>query len=408
MKTTMEMIRTFHPVGQGAFYTERFKTYDRGTFTIVYDCGSTTLSKKVMESKIKEALPEDSQIDILFISHFHADHINGIEALKKHYKIKTVILPLLSYEAKILLKVAYYLDQKEESSSRLPYDQFEKLIDDPASFFGENESKVITIAPVEGEPYTQEGLPERISISQITRGKTFASGIPLYPFQDINWFFIPFNYKQDKRGDLFMSAIKEKGLSEEDINTIEKIAAQKQVLKKAYESIEGDLNRNSMILFSGGVDGRICYEHVKRHSATVHGYSWIYGYSRIYGVSLKKDRLHRHDWEYYTRIQSGCLYLGDIDLNEGDLIEDIRLRLGLFLPNLGTIQVPHHGSKHNFNRSICEQESIHLAILSFGTKNRYGHPADSVVVEILKEGVFPCLVTEDPRSIVAQYIRLHP
>ena len=394
----MEMIRTFHPVGQGAFYTERFKTYDGGTFTIVYDCGSTTLSKKVMESKIKKALPEDSQIDILFISHFHADHINGIELLKNHYEIKTVILPLLSDEAKILLKVAYYLDQKEESSSRLPYDQFEKLIDTPESFFGENKTQVIKIAPVEGEPHIQEGLPEAIDISQPTRGKTLASGTRLHPFKGINWFFIPFNYKQDKRRDLFMSAIKEKGLSEEDIDTIEKIVTKKQVIKKAYDSIEGDLNRNSMILFSGGVDERICSDHIKRHSATVGGYSLIED------VYYKKFRYYFPYWRYYPRSQSGCLYLGDIDLNEEGLLEDIRLRLRLFLPNLGTIQVPHHGSKHNFNRSICEQENIHLAILSFGTKNRYGHPADSVVVEILKEGIFPCLVTEDTSSIVVQHI----
>ena len=400
----MGITRTFHPVGQGAFYSEKFETWNGDTFTIVYDCGSTTLSKKVMESKIKKAFPKGSRIDILFISHFHADHINGIELLKNHYEIKTVILPLLSYEAKILLKVAYYLDQKEESSSRLPYDQFEKLIDDPASFFGENETKVITIAPVEGEPHIQEGLPEAIDISQPTGGKTFPSGTPLYPFQDINWFFIPFNYKQDKRGNLFMSAIKEKGLSKEDIDTIEKIVTQKQVIKKAYDSIEGDLPRNSMILFSGGVDERICYEHVKQHSATAHCYPWIYRYSWIHGIYLKKGCHPRHEWEYHTSIQNGCLYLGDIDLNEGDLIEDIRLRLHLFLPNLGTIQVPHHGSKHNFNRSICDLGNIHLAILSFGMKNRYGHPADSVVVEILKDCIFPCLVTEVSSSIVVQHI----
>jgi len=34
----METIRTFHPVGQGAFYTEVFDN----TFTMVYDCGTAT------------------------------------------------------------------------------------------------------------------------------------------------------------------------------------------------------------------------------------------------------------------------------------------------------------------------------------------------------------------------------
>ena len=402
MKTTMEMTRTFHPVGQGAFYTERFEAYNRGTFTIVYDCGSTTLSKKVMGSKIKEALPEDSQIDILFISHFHADHINGIEALKKHCRIKTVILPLLSYEAKILLKVAYYLDQKEESSSRLPYDQFEKLIDDPASFFGENETKVITIAPVEGEPHIQEGLPEAIDISQTTRGKTFASGIPLYPFQDINWFFIPFNYKQSERRKQFECAIERKGISLGDIDTIDKIASQKQLLRRAYNSIEGDLNENSMILFSGSV---ACWNtaHCMGKCLNLFHPRCHFYYCDRYSINYCNYGQHRLGAD--SRIfQSGCLYLGDINLNKGDLIEDIGTRLKFFLPCLGTIQIPHHGSKHNFDNSILKLGNIHFAVFSFGKKNRYGHPSASTVRDVVLSGPIPCAVTENLNSTVRQFI----
>ena len=75
--------RTFYPVGQGAFYVEEFKLYDGSTFTIVYDCGSTTLEPKDFEAKIEVFFRDRQdyvrkwpyQIDILFISHFHADHI---------------------------------------------------------------------------------------------------------------------------------------------------------------------------------------------------------------------------------------------------------------------------------------------------------------------------------------------
>ena len=35
------MIRSFLPVGQGAFYTERFNNVD-GPINVVYDCGSYT------------------------------------------------------------------------------------------------------------------------------------------------------------------------------------------------------------------------------------------------------------------------------------------------------------------------------------------------------------------------------
>lgn len=34
--------RTFHPVGQGAFYTEVFQSDTRHRFVMVYDCGNET------------------------------------------------------------------------------------------------------------------------------------------------------------------------------------------------------------------------------------------------------------------------------------------------------------------------------------------------------------------------------
>lgn len=35
------MLRSFLPVGQGAFYFERFE-YDKDRINIIYDCGSLT------------------------------------------------------------------------------------------------------------------------------------------------------------------------------------------------------------------------------------------------------------------------------------------------------------------------------------------------------------------------------
>ena len=67
------MIRTFHPVGQGAFYSER-----HSNFNIVYDCGTTSprRARRVVEKAFK-----DEVVDILFISHFDSDHISSIPDL---------------------------------------------------------------------------------------------------------------------------------------------------------------------------------------------------------------------------------------------------------------------------------------------------------------------------------------
>ena len=83
----MKIIRTFHPVGQGAFYTEVFQDKDDTCFVVVYDCGTETGNRamdKPLEDQItefKRSIGSNPKIDILFISHFHADHINGLNSL---------------------------------------------------------------------------------------------------------------------------------------------------------------------------------------------------------------------------------------------------------------------------------------------------------------------------------------
>jgi len=83
------MIRTFNAVGQGAFYTEK----SGNGFTTVYDCGGQ--NKKFVEEKIKKTFLKDGKIGILFISHFHSDHINGVEFLLTHCNIDKVVLLFL-------------------------------------------------------------------------------------------------------------------------------------------------------------------------------------------------------------------------------------------------------------------------------------------------------------------------
>ena len=52
--------RVFHPVGQGAFYSEH-----HDNFTVVYDCGAT--SKKLASKVVAQSFKQNDVIDILFI-----------------------------------------------------------------------------------------------------------------------------------------------------------------------------------------------------------------------------------------------------------------------------------------------------------------------------------------------------
>ena len=83
----MEVTRIIHPIGQGAFYTERICSKDQ-IYNVVYDCGSGTNKNapKRLIQEITSVFTSNDVVDILFVSHFDNDHINGIRELKKKGK----------------------------------------------------------------------------------------------------------------------------------------------------------------------------------------------------------------------------------------------------------------------------------------------------------------------------------
>ena len=85
-----KITRIFHPVGQGAFYSERHDV-DGQKFNIIYDCGSFNVRQgtKVVE----EAFDENEIIDSLLISHFDFDHISLLQTLIRRCQIRKVVLP---------------------------------------------------------------------------------------------------------------------------------------------------------------------------------------------------------------------------------------------------------------------------------------------------------------------------
>lgn len=370
MKAKLE--RTFHAIGQGAFYTEKHN-FNGKNFIIVYDCGSTSLKRRELEMKIEKAFPQNSEkiIDILFISHFHADHTNGIEFLAKNYKIKRVVIPLIDDEAKILLQVSNLIEY-EFSDTR--------LIDSPEDFFGVD-TQIIRISPVETDATSDINVINTnnpMDISNIENSRIYPSGTVFTPSTDAEWFFIPFNYKHLESKEQFETALKKHGLTLIDIDTIDKIKEKKKAIVEAYKIVKGDLNKSSMILFSGKDKDE---------------------YLQFFIVSEKKTKYTEKD---SLKIQSGCLYMGDINLNI-EIVNDIYKKLYKFLNYADTFQVPHHGSKHSFSDLIL-QNDFHCAIFSYSPTNSYGHPNNDVKDAIISKNICPYYVTEDDCSMVTQKI----
>lgn len=80
----------------------------------------------------------------------------------------------------------------------------------------------------------------------------------------------------------------------------------------------------------------------------------------------------------------GCLYTGDYDAKDKERVDGLKIKYKYCWPDLGVIQVPHHGSKHNYNTELIHRGLS--CVISAGTKNRYKHPNKKVVSDISNRG----------------------
>ena len=93
--------------------------------------------------------------------------------------------------------------------------------------------------------------------------------------------------------------------------------------------------------------------------------------------------------------------MGDINLNRDSIVADIKVKLGHRLNFVGTLQVPHHGSEHNFSADIL-LPNMFYAVFSYGKNNSYKHPSVEVLRQVVAKYIFPLLVIEDSSSQVIQ------
>jgi hypothetical protein len=318
-------------------------------------------------------------IDLLFLSHFHADHINGLDELKDRYIIRTVVLPKLTEEARILAKLENYLEYVGFSTA---------LIDNPQAYFGDKTVIIQVEALREDGPATGtenlDGLaidippadqaedlliPSRIVSSTEGRMRAVPSGTPIrlhttkMPF----WEYVPYNYEFAGRRSAFLELLAAEGIELTTLQTLEQVHDNQKALKSTYKKLDGDLNENSLVVYSGALTTLVPLLHKGPPFAYWHPY-------------------------YYEAVSLGYLYLGDADLSILFIVPDLRKRLGDRWQKIQTIQVPHHGAIKNFNPAIVEAGM--QAVISFGTTNTYGHPSAYVIGQLHLLRANPVLVTE--------------
>lgn len=346
----MYILRTFHPVGHGAFYSEK-----HDGFNIVYDCG-TMSNRTNADNVVSKAFNSNDTIDYLFISHFDSDHISHIVKLKQTVKtIKNIVLPLLHEDHKIFLI----------NINRVLRSGLIGFIKDPRKYLKRkigDETEIILIN-------SNDNIEGNIN-------KTFK----LSPY----WVFIPYNVDvNNARYNQLLTELDNAKFSVDCLKgdskyTLSMATLQQREIRYIYKRINGrhnavigssyNINFNSMLLYSGPVQNIESANQFKRCGI-------------IYNNILNQ-----------INDAAGCIYTGDSDLNKAD----INSVFASYMQHVGTIQIPHHGSIGNFN---IKQIKNKCACPISCPNNNSNHPNQAVINDINNIGSVPIKVTEDPHSV---------
>jgi hypothetical protein len=195
----MKLIRTFHPVGHGAFYTERFyDDHERNVANVVFDCGCYERAKKGQQRRdfekeigavVDNEFPiQDDKIsvDALFISHFHEDHINGISKLLQNCHVKRIFMPKLTDG--VFLDIFLYMivvHRRTPSIALNTIVRFVNLI---------NDLKIEV--DIDDEEITEDGDFHNVDISEVRVGSLILKPT-IISINDI-WKYIPFSTREKK------------------------------------------------------------------------------------------------------------------------------------------------------------------------------------------------------------------
>lgn len=338
------LTRIFYPVGFGAFYTERHQS-ENGTMTFVYDCGTKT-SGVDLENIIKSAFPKQGDIiDILFISHFHEDHVSGVEFLKKHCKIEKVVIPYIPEGDRMLFVLTEDLGG------------YSQLILNTERYFGQD-TKVIRV------------MSEYQQMVDVPGGNIVQSGSTLeLPPNISKWKLIPFNYNYAYKITELKDKLSESGLSYEALREKGYIKNNFNRIMGAYRGLKNNLNNTSLVLLSGAM----------------YDCNWMCGLYKNVHISLNSPN---------------CIFSGDAPMKMKKFKKRLKTLLKLYPNSMSTIQIPHHGSSWNFDDSILSPYSA--SVISYDHADKK-HPSASVLENIEKSGSFLFSVTEDISTTFIEY-----
>ncbi|MCU1772888.1 hypothetical protein [Pseudomonas sp. 13B_3.2_Bac1] len=455
---TVHHSRIQHGVGQGSFHSASvfFNAPTEGSrFDYVYDCGALKSGRKTVElehnlRRIWVDFRSGSAkpvIDLMILSHFDWDHMNGANELIDQFEVDRIVLPYLGPVelAVILASQAASIDDHTVSDLHSIAVGGNSLWGTPITMVEKGSRQERPDIPerpfkpefLEQNTRTSENAPSgRATIRVDGPGGTMERVIPddkdllagnTATSHSLDWKIRFWNRGLNvKLGDLIQSELARIGFPVAALN--DKVRGAKDIVdwlnvkprrgrskkghggrKSAAPSSNRDLAvsayRSALDKFS---PGWLKEAEGKRLS----NFLSLGMYS---GPNFETDdekiqyyRLHEHpsyeNWNWYYEDDialPGWIGTGDAPLGEASVWDDFELHFKHELPRTQTVVVPHHGAAPRngprfYNPKLNHQSDLY-AVISHGKRNPYGHPHPSVLSQITRAGGKLVVVTEETR-----------
>ena len=390
----------FWNVGQGLFSSGHIQMGDALAFHWVYDCG-TSSSQKLIQNAVNKYNSNKNQgdIDLLVLSHFDKDHISGVkELLKNRRKIKRWVVPYYPLWQRLviasLLEIqpddeewAFYQNPiqyfKTDFAEELKETQFLLL---PAK---ENENEIsISLEPSNFDDVlsfetTKKLSDEFANLEQNVHWLNPDKALLLRKGEEqfeLVLYNVPFHLLAKVPTNLtaFQKQVKQI-IQSHQFNSTDPTPT----LKTLYTLAFGNGSKNKNI-----ISQYLYIRNIKLSSF------WRMGNNHIFDVSI--DNENEIAVIPKDKTKNAILYTGDAFLNDLLLLTDLMQSLGAErMARIYCLQVPHHGSKHNWQQGLAKILSPCISVFSADSQRRKGHPHG----EVLKDFAIytPILVNKTKR-----------
>ncbi|VWD31929.1 hypothetical protein BLA18112_06127 [Burkholderia lata] len=369
-------------------------------FSFMFDCGS--LNRQHLGAGLD--LLDTKHVDVLFISHLDADHVNGIDMLmRRPVSVDTVVLPCLDPTT----IAAYVL---AEASGAGITTEFGELLSNPAMWFGRRGARRVIFlqrpagdgrqapggvaqnaAITLGNPNLRYGLEVTLRTRVWSHVPATGNSAELFEVDadtiiDIAskqatsttlWTLIPYNHPfEDRLVNAFHAAARTviasmppPALSADPLFTRAILRAlahksERNVLKACYRILDIDGNVPSLSLYSG---------------------------------PPMIDPMPKVKTPYTPSLRAGWLTTGDAKLKAEWIQEPWVKRYAPLFDRVGVFVLPHHGSDHSIDHNVLQFLS-QAQMLSCADSNSKKHPHKNVTAKIAKLGISHCVVSEKHES----------